>query len=90
MTSMLRLPGHGDCLFPLNRLILPVPFLGRVVISSPCWSMIRRLVPPVSMITMFLAWLKPTWIRWRATWMPPLLDTFRWMTRLARLRFSAG
>ena len=29
------------------------------------------------------AWLKPTWMRWRATWMPPRLDTFRWMVRSA-------
>jgi hypothetical protein len=35
------------------------------------------------MVTVFPAWLKPTWMRWRATWMPPRLDTFRWMVRSA-------
>jgi hypothetical protein len=30
----------------LNRLISPVPFLGTAVISSPCWSMMRKLVSP--------------------------------------------
>jgi hypothetical protein len=33
------------------------------------------------MVTVCPAWLKPTWMRWRATWMPPRLDTRRWMVR---------
>ena len=53
------------------------------MISSPCWPMIRSVVSPGWMVTVCPAWLKPTWMRWRATWMPPRLDTFRWMTMLA-------
>ena len=62
-----------------------MPLRGTVVISSPCWSMTRSVVSPSSMVTVWPAWLKPTWMRWRATWMPPRLDTRRWMVRL-RLR----
>jgi hypothetical protein len=38
----------------LNLLISPVLFLGAVVISSPCWSVIRRVVSPGLMVTVFL------------------------------------
>src|ERR1035437_5880739 len=40
--------------------------------------MIRRVVPSSSTVTILSAWGKPTWMRWRATWMPPRLETFRW------------
>src|SRR5260221_10969392 len=43
----------------------------------------RRLVSPSWMVTVLPAWLKPTWMRWRATWTPPRVDTFRWMVRSA-------
>jgi hypothetical protein len=41
-----------------------------VVISSPLLSPIRSLVSPSSMATVLPARLRPTWMRWRATWMP--------------------
>jgi hypothetical protein len=59
----------------LNRVISPVPFRGTVVSSPPLWSMTRRVVSPSSMVTILPAWEKPTWMRWRATWMPPRLET---------------
>ena len=43
--------------------------------------MTRRLVPPSSMVTVWPAWLRPAWMRWRATWMPPRVDTRRWTAR---------
>jgi hypothetical protein len=74
-----------ECLVPwaLNRLIPPVLLLGTVVRSSPLPSMTRSAVSPSSMVTMRPACGRPTWMRWRATWMPPRMDTFRWMTVLA-------
>jgi hypothetical protein len=62
----------------LNRLISPVLARGTVVSSSPCWPMIRKVVLSSSAVTILPAWGKPTWMRWRATWMPPRLETFRW------------
>src|SRR5215468_2185297 len=38
---------------------------------------------PGSMVTTCPAWGRPTWTRWRATRMPPRLDTLRWITTLA-------
>src|ERR1022692_558002 len=40
--------------------------------------MIRRVVSSSSTVTILPAWGKPTWMRWRATWMPPRLETLRW------------
>jgi hypothetical protein len=70
----------------LNRLISPVLFLGTVASSSPFASMTRSVVSPSSMLTMRPACGRPTWTRCRATWMPPRLETFRWMTGLAGVR----
>src|SRR5215472_2364579 len=54
-----------------------------MVSSSPLLSMTRRVVSPGSMVTMRPAWGRPTWMCWRATPMPPRLDTLRWITKLA-------
>jgi hypothetical protein len=62
----------------LNLLISPVLLRGTIVISSPCWSMTCTVVSPGSAVTVWPAWLMPTWMHCRATWMPPRLDTFRW------------
>jgi hypothetical protein len=46
----------------LNLVISPLAARGTVVISSPCWPTMRRAVSPSSMVTVFPAWLKPTWL----------------------------
>lgn len=45
--------------------------LGTVVMGSPRLPTMRGLVSPASMVTVCPAWLMPTWMRWRPTWMPP-------------------
>jgi hypothetical protein len=45
----------------LNRLISPLLARGTVVISSSCSSMIRKAVSPGWTVTVWPAWLKPTY-----------------------------
>lgn len=74
----------------MNLVISPLPVRGIVVTSSPCWPVTRRVVSPSSMVTVWPAWLKPTWMRWRATWMPPRLETFRWLCLSRAVRPGVG
>src|SRR5215471_12552735 len=43
----------------------------------------RKLLLSVMTVTIFPAWVMPTWIFWWATWMPPWEDTRRWMGAVA-------
>lgn len=44
-------------------------------------------MPPRSMVTVLPAWVMPTWMRGRATWMPARLEPFR---RTARRDCGSG
>jgi hypothetical protein len=75
-----RLPGRVA--WALYRSISwPVVRGTTATVSPPMTS--RKLLSSDRTVTILPAWVMPTWMRWRATWMPPRLETRRCTTAAA-------
>src|SRR6266700_22060 len=71
-----RLPGRGCAAQALYRWISRVVVRGTTPTTCPSTAS-RKLWSPAVTVTILPAWIRPTWIFWVATMMPPREDTRR-------------